>query len=150
MNPEGGEEKTIKGHACHELTTTALAVAPCTIHPSSTRNVCSQCFFFFFPPRFLCSGYRLYPYQGVQAVQGAVQRQERKSRSQRSQRGLPVSRGYLSGSQGSGDDRAVPGLFILGRLYSRRFCIRSPLPEAFILGALLCGTDETLHAEVGP
>ena len=28
MNPEGGEEKTIKGHACHELTTTALAIAP--------------------------------------------------------------------------------------------------------------------------
>ena len=28
MNPEGGEEKTIKGHACHKLTTTALAVAP--------------------------------------------------------------------------------------------------------------------------
>ena len=26
--PEGGEEKTIKGHACHELTTTVLAVAP--------------------------------------------------------------------------------------------------------------------------
>ena len=28
MNPEGGEEETIKGHACHELTTTALAIAP--------------------------------------------------------------------------------------------------------------------------
>ena len=28
MNPEGGEEETIKGHACHELTTTVLAVAP--------------------------------------------------------------------------------------------------------------------------
>ena len=27
MNPKGGEEETIKGHACHELTTTALAVA---------------------------------------------------------------------------------------------------------------------------
>ena len=28
MNPEGGEEETIKGHAYHELTTTVLAVAP--------------------------------------------------------------------------------------------------------------------------
>ena len=35
MNPKGGDEKTIKGHACHELITTALAVAPQTINPSS-------------------------------------------------------------------------------------------------------------------
>ena len=48
MNPEGGEEKTIKGHACHELTTTVLAIAPWTINPSSTWNVYFLCFYFFY------------------------------------------------------------------------------------------------------
>ena len=149
MNPERGEERTIKDHAWHELPTTALAVASQTIHPSSTRNVCSQRFFFFFSTRLLHSGHRLYPHRWVQTFQGAVQRQEHLGSPQQSQWGLSFRRNHLPGHQGSWLYSPIFQLVVAGRLHLCRGHHCSSLSQAFVLGTLLCGADETLHAKVG-
>ena len=143
-----GSEKTIKGHACHELTTTALAVAPWTINPSSTRNVCSQCFFFFSTHR-LCPGRRLYSDGGLQAVQEPLQCQECPCRLQRSTGCVSVGRDSIPGCQGSGVYAPFLQWFVTRRLHFFWVGGCSSLSQASILGSLLCGSDEAMHAEVG-
>ena len=147
MDSEGGEEKAIKEHACHELTTTALAIASYTIDPSSTRNVCCQCFFF--RSCFFCLGHQLYQDRRLQEVQDHLQPEECPGCSQRSVRGLPNSWRHLQCHQKFQLFPKDLWCSLAPGLYHFRVNCCLLLSQALVLGTLLCGADEMLHTKVG-